>query len=60
MKTLKRYFHHWKTCKNIGIKPFSFFEYIYEYIKEKTAEHGNAAAVKGYKKHIGFIISQII
>lgn len=34
MKTLKRYFHHKKVCKNIGIKPFSFFEYI----KEKTAE----------------------
>ena len=56
MKMLKCYFHHRKTCKNIGIKPFSFFEYI----KEKTAEHGNAAAVKGYKKHIGFIISQTI
>ena len=59
MKTLKRYFHHWKTCKNIGIKPFSFFEYM-KTIKKKTAEHGNAAAVKGYKQHIGFIISQTI
>lgn len=55
MKVLKRYFRHRKKCKNIGIKPFSLFEYI----KEKTAEHGNAAAVKGYKKHIGFIIPLI-
>lgn len=34
MKMLKRYFHHRKVCENIGIKPFSFFEYknsMFEY-----------------------------